>query len=527
MNAATQDLIERPYREVVDDLLTALVGGVVNEPVLFDVKTDFYPLAEPARAVRAITGFLGRERHEFLPEVDFSFSEGDNAVIWLEGGERPDDDTPFYVDYYRRESRSPLSDLNIGSVTRTLAEAVGREITTVYQQIRLAHLAGFIDTAAGKSLDLVVSILGVERKTGELAEGLVSFFRDPAVQGNVHVPQGTRLTTAKGEVGFETTQPRMLQQGQARIDAPVRAGSDFAAGAGLVDAGAISIMASPLAGIARVSNLEPTVKAAEDESDEELRLRARSQLRSLGKATLAALDRVIREGRGLPLEWWDPSMPPGKRSDPGTVTLLVEAEPERLPGLQAAVQQTRAAGVVATVIARHVYCKPYVTAEIPAGLTAAGKKKIQHEMIAALQGYIDGLGSGEPAEGPQMLTALESVADVGKVRFRDVLAWRSEVDSTGSESLLDGLVAAVESVEDAGPDLRETLSEVLREEGRSAPTGRRILDRRLVRSSSGASAGASELAEGELRVIAELDGEPWWISLDMEPSDIVLVEKGG
>ena len=528
MNIETYDLVERPYLEVVDDLLTALVGGVVNEPRLYDARTELYPLAEPARAVRAVTGTREGRHHAFLPEVDFQFREGENAVVWRAGGDRPDDDTLFYVDYYRRDGRSPLTDVNVGSVTRTLAEAVGREIATVYQQIRLAHRAGFLDTAEGKALDLVVSILGIERKTGELAEGLVTFYRDPAIEGDVHIPQVTRLGTAKGKVVFETSQPRMLQRGQARIDVPVRAASEFAGEAGWVDAGAITTLIRPLAGVARVTNLEPTTQAAADESDDELRQRARIQLRALGRGTVAALDRVVREGRGTPLEVWDPAGPPSKRSTPGTVTLLVDAAPERLPGLRAAVHQTRAAGVVATVVARHVVFKPYLVARIPPGLPAAGKEKIQREMQAALAAYVAGLASGEPADGRLMLETLASVADVQEPRFRDGLAWRSDVDGGEAGDRLDTLVAAAESASDAD-GLRPALARALADldPGSTAPTGRRVLDRSLLRASSGGSPDSAALAAGDFQVIAEVDGEPWWVALDLDPADIELEEGEG
>ena len=56
MNADTVTLIERPYQEVVDDILTAMVGGVVNEPIVFDVKEDHFPLSRVASDVRGITG---------------------------------------------------------------------------------------------------------------------------------------------------------------------------------------------------------------------------------------------------------------------------------------------------------------------------------------------------------------------------------------------------------------------------------------------------------------------------------------
>jgi hypothetical protein len=165
MNTETLDLLDRPFGEIVDDLLTAVVGGVVNEPLIFDERNLRYPLAEPATAIRGVTGTFNKRHLQFQLEVDFDFSQGDNSLIWRDEGRRPDDETIFYVDYFRRFSDSPLSDLNIGSVTRTLNEAIAREVAFVYQQIKAVYLSAFIDTATGKSLDLVVSILGVTRKT--------------------------------------------------------------------------------------------------------------------------------------------------------------------------------------------------------------------------------------------------------------------------------------------------------------------------------------------------------------------------
>lgn len=363
MNPDTASLVHRPYGDLVGDILTSIVGGVVNEPIRFDVKTLSYPLAEPASAVRSITGTVQGLPHTFLLAVDFVFTgTATNTVAWLDDGTWPDDDTTFHVDYFRTESRSPLSDINVGSVTRTLTEAVGREIATVYEQINLAYLSGFVDTATGSSLDHVVAILGVTRKTAEFAEGLVTFFRAAGVAGNITIPAGTRLTTTAGDVVFATSQPRTLQDGQVRIDVPVRADLGFAGEAGLVAAGAITQMSQPVGGIASVSNLDPTIRAAADETDKELQDRAKAALRALGKATLAALDRVIREGRGTPVEFFDPSSPPASRTEPGTVSVVVDAEPERMPGIVQSVHETRAAGVLATVVARYVFITPRVRA---------------------------------------------------------------------------------------------------------------------------------------------------------------------
>ena len=179
MNTDTVTLIERPYQEIVDDIMTAMVGGVVREPIFFDVKEDLYPLSRPASAIRSITGLIlapdgvNTVHYVFQNAVDFAFDAGHNAVAWIKGGQQPADESTFYVDYFRPDSGSPLTDINIGSVTRTVSEAIGREIATVYQQINQAYRAGYVDTATGQALELVVSILDITRKTKDFAVGLV------------------------------------------------------------------------------------------------------------------------------------------------------------------------------------------------------------------------------------------------------------------------------------------------------------------------------------------------------------------
>jgi hypothetical protein len=530
MNPETTFLIERPYQDVVDDVLVSLVGGVVNEPIEYDLKSDVYPLSEPASDVRGITGTVGAgeqaRRHSFLKGIDFEFSAGDNAVVWL-GPDRPNDESLFYVDYFRPVSRSPLSDINVGSVVRTLAEAIGREIATVYEQVNQAYRSAFLETATGKSLDLVVAILGLTRKTAEFATGLVTFFRDPAVLGAIAIPQGLALQTAKGEAFFETTEPRVLQAGQPRIDAPVRAAAGYGGGAGKVPSGAITAMVQPLAGIARVTNFEATAQAARAETDEELRARARAALRSLGKATLAALDRVIREGRGIPLEFWDPNSPPDKRSDPGTVSVLVDAEPERIPSLRGAVEETRAAGVLVTLVARYVFFRPRMEIGVTPALTAAGKEKVKLQVIDALQTYVDGLSSGQPAEGKAMADAVKKVADVReeKIAFKEVLVWKSDVGKPAAESLADEIVTALAGVPQAvGNDqaLKDAVVRVLSEAQPAAPTGSRTPDRGLLLGAAGEKATDAEVEKGGFRVVPE---PTWSVVLDMGLQDVVIAEE--
>ncbi len=524
MNDETVTLIERPYQEIVDDVLTAIVGGVVNEPIIFDIKSDLYPLAEPAQDIRGITGVAAGKHHTFLKEVDFRFNIGSNAVEWDSTGTLPDDNTTFHADYFRQSSRSPLTDINVGSVTRTLSEAVSREIATVYNQINLAYLSGFIDTAEGRSLELVVAILGLTRKTKDFAVGLATFFRDSASVGNITIPEGTLLATAKGDVTFQTTQPRTLQQGQVRIDAPFRASEAFKGDKGKVAAGAISQMMQPIAGIARVTNFDATFLGADDETDPELRLRAKAALRSLGKATLAALQRVIFEGRGSLTEVWDPDSPPDHRSELGTVVLLVEAEPERFASLNGAVQETRAAGVQATIVSRYVFFKPRIFATIAPGLTAAGKLKVADEMIAALQAYVDGLGSADPAEGSKLLEAVQGVDDVSDATIVDVIVWKSDLSKPASETLVEAIVTAVQGAGTDPEAQKAAISTAVSQTPPLVPTSTRIPDRSLLQSLDGGSATDEQIESGDFQIIAQVDGQPGWVVLDIEQADIVLQE---
>ena len=88
----------------------------------------------------------------------------------------PDVNTLFFVDYYPASAQSPITDRN-GSVARTLVEALGREIATLYEQLDLVYKAGFIDLAESTSLDFVVALLGIERIRAGREIGEVVFAR--------------------------------------------------------------------------------------------------------------------------------------------------------------------------------------------------------------------------------------------------------------------------------------------------------------------------------------------------------------
>jgi uncharacterized phage protein gp47/JayE len=52
-----------------------------------------------------------------------------------------------------------IAELEAGSVTRTLAETLARELAKVYEQLGEAYDSAFIDTATGDSLEVLVNRL--------------------------------------------------------------------------------------------------------------------------------------------------------------------------------------------------------------------------------------------------------------------------------------------------------------------------------------------------------------------------------
>ena len=545
MNLETMKLVERPYREVVDDLLVSIVGGIVNEPIIFDIKIASYPLAQLAKSVWSITGTREVEqdgkvqkiRHTFQQEVDYELvnDEASGSFLrWLEGGNHPVDDTIFYVDYLPSTDTptSPLTDTHVGSVTRTLSEAIGREIATVYQQINLAYWSGFIDTAEGKSLDLVVAILGLRRRTKDFAIGLITAFRDASIKGNITISEGVTLATTKDEVRFQTTQRRTLQQGQVRIDVPIRATDAFKGESGLVTAGQITQLMRPIAGIDHIGNSEPTYLGPNDESDEELRARAKAALRALGKGTLQSIINAVADRRGKLAEIWDPNGTPApngvpaKKPDPGIVALLLEeTNPNRFPSLQAAVEETRAAGVRTQLVARYIFLKLKVLLTLNGGIEGEGKIKIIDQVIAALQVYVNGLQSGKPAQGKALLKAIYDADDAinqESSRIVDVRPARADIGQTGTESLVNALIEAFEqSAANSTTDLKNKLRQVVTQAGVAIPSLNRIPDTSLIRKAEGDGAvEPGDVETGNFQVLATIGEEAWWIVLDIDRADI-------
>jgi uncharacterized alkaline shock family protein YloU len=225
----------KTYDEIRNGVISHITKGIVNERHTFNRGQTSYRLADPsATRIVKIDGLSDGQETAFREDVDYRLNEG--SVQWTPGGEKPDEDTAFEVNYSIGEERA-ITDANPGSVVRTIVEAVSREMDYMYAQLEQVYEAGFIDTATGSSLDLVASILGVTRKPAEPAMGVVTFGRNTpppeiAIENEAHMGSGKDVYelkvapvkaivkvegTSKGvDVEFRMDEDYVLDEGRVR-----------------------------------------------------------------------------------------------------------------------------------------------------------------------------------------------------------------------------------------------------------------------------------------------------------------------
>lgn len=340
-------LRRRTFPEVLDNLLTAISGGVAAEPHPFpppgaNGQPPRHDLQQPPVAdVVSVYGSRDGQPHLFRKDEDYALLDGPqrSAIEWRQGAQLPDPGTLVQVNYYPESAQPVLTDLFTGSVVRTLSESIALEMAGLYAQLEAVYRSGFVDTAAGSSLDNVVALLGIERVAGGRAAGEVEFTRSAGTRGIINIPAGTLVTTADGNVQYETTGSVTLTQNTIRVVARDLEPNDP------LPADALNVLSLPIAGIQGVTNPAPTAIATRDETDEELRTRAKNFLHGSERATLGAIRQAIaREGVTA-----DVVEPPGA---PGRVEVTPHADtmpPEEMQRLLTSIEESRPAGVLVTL----------------------------------------------------------------------------------------------------------------------------------------------------------------------------------
>jgi uncharacterized phage protein gp47/JayE len=296
--------VDRTYPDLVRDVLTTLTAGVAGEVhqvvtgpdgAIADIVLNRRPVARVSQVTAVIAGpdgtgvstVLGLDDVVLTPLDPQDVDDTSVLSFPVTARRRPLPGTDVVVNYYPRTvDPSPIDDVAVGSVARTIVEAIGRELSVAYAQLNLAYDSGFLETATGPSLDRVVALLGYRRYVAGRPVGTVRFSRRAGSPGELTIPAGTPLADTQDTVRYETTETRTMLAGESTAEVRVRGASE---GTPVVAAGVLSVIQRAIAGLDTVTNEAPTTTSSQDESDVELRARARVALLAAAKGTLPAL----------------------------------------------------------------------------------------------------------------------------------------------------------------------------------------------------------------------------------------------
>ena len=330
----------RTYPELADNILTRLIGGVAAESYAFppSPKPPFrHPLEQPpVRTITSVYGLRNGQSVVFKNGVDFELQDS-QVLVWKENGGLPDKGSTFQVNYLGGKTKGAITDIQVGSVTRTLLEAAALEMAGLYAQMELVYQSGFVDTAQGSALDQVVALLGFSRVLAGRNSVTLEFKRSPGNRGDIFIPALTKVLTADGAIEYETTQAVTLVDGQNTIKVSAR---DTVDANDPVPAGALVLIAKTISGIDSVSNTDTSTLTDNDESDADLRTRAKNFLHGSERGTLSAIKQAIARENVLA----DVS-----EAAPGVVNVVFHGEnfsPEQKLRIERAVDEVRPAGIL-------------------------------------------------------------------------------------------------------------------------------------------------------------------------------------
>ncbi|EDM81192.1 baseplate assembly protein, putative [Plesiocystis pacifica SIR-1] len=410
---------DRSYEDIVRDLLTQLTGGVANE--VHVAGADMDRLTFHAGPVRRVSYLAGKVEGKHGP-ADYRWTEREFALVAADDdpdayvgvqlrprAPRPIAGSSVTVNYYpRRMGPTPITDVQVGSVARTMLETIAREMATQYVQLQRVYESAFVETSTGRSLDRVSALVDTRRIEKGHPVGKVRFTRRQGAAGAIFIPAGTAVTDGGG-ARYLTTDDARMQPTQSTVEVWVHGESK---GTALAEPGALVVIERAIAGVDRVSNEAGTSRASEAEGDDQLASRARRAIHAAGKGTLDALRSGLeglpfvsgvsfgeyREGPDSPVP-----MPGMLRVD----VALSEDTPRNRAVVARTIDGLRPAGIHVS----HGYAQP-LNLDLGARLTLAGSKleygsldELEAEVRRRLESLVGRLGPGSTLRRSALITA--------------------------------------------------------------------------------------------------------------------------
>ncbi len=328
------------------------------------------------------------------------------------------------------ETRKRLPEANadfaVGSVLRTMYESFAYEIAVLQEQMQQVYLSAFVDTAVGAQLDMLVAILGIKRGLPDFAEGIVTFNRDTSTE-DIEIPVGTLVTTEDTEKSpkkaYKTIEPKTFPGNQKEIDVKVQAlerGEEHT-----VPSEAIVVMPQPVPGVKSVINRATTqFTGKRQETDPELRQRAKSILISSGKASVIAIENALLILPGVKQvkikERFDQKEDDVKEY--GVIDIFVDgidfSDRAQVQYLYGQIDRVKAAGVFFTLQpAINIEVDGMFEVEIDSTLKLSNveRKSLESRIQVAISNYINALKMGETLLFNQLMRIVLSIPGVNNL----------------------------------------------------------------------------------------------------------------
>lgn len=168
----------------------------------------------------------------------------------------------------------PELDTSVGSTTRKIIDAVAESIAEAYIDTHLIDYQYDIDAKVDADLDDFVQLFGMARLPAKRASGLVTFTRGGTASGasTATLPLHTQVSSnTTPPVAVQTVTSAFMEPGSRTVNVPVQAVE--AGPAGNLPANSLVVIATPVQGVNKVTNVQPLSGGSAQETDTALRLR--------------------------------------------------------------------------------------------------------------------------------------------------------------------------------------------------------------------------------------------------------------
>ena len=432
--------VPREYPDIVRDLLTTLTGGTVNESLLVPegvtLLEPFLLRDRPIRRISHMQGVVQVGSGDQTNDIDYRFTPADYELVSLSGeanefdairfrpnGKVPKPNTILTVNYYPIETQElPVTDLNVGSVVRTLLETVAREMTMGYLSLDSVYRSAFLATAEGNALDKVVALVGVKRLPAGHPLVKVRFIRQSGGVGKISVPSGTAVVDQDGS-RYLTLNELTLEPGETNRD--VLCGGESIA-TKLVKTGELNRLEVLIAGISDVINPEDARQQSSPENDDALRRRTRTALSGAVRGTVSALEFAVNSIEGVRsasvIEF------PNQLAGEIKLEVAYDSDSEDVKDkVVERVEEYRPAGI-RVVVGEAMSTEVRVNVDLTlAGAKVADAKinTIKETVISTLTNHLEGLASGEAVRAAKLTSLVmqdEQIADASITLTPDLIS---------------------------------------------------------------------------------------------------------